>query len=142
MFLCFQEASIGGGVSLLALPFASDLEDLEPSLAFKWSKRRPEISGQRNKLELKDLLDGHFEGFISCKISKNQKPFFTVYHCLKKSVGKIILSMQNLSFTCVYIQLPLQNALVQYTCMHNCNFGCLRSWTILSRLFRVYQGFT
>ena len=71
---------------LLALPFA---EDLDPSLSFKWRKRRPRIGGTENELEFKaSSKNGHFKGFISCEISKNQKAFLTVYHCLKESVGE------------------------------------------------------
>ena len=70
---------------LLALPFA---EDLDPSLSFKWRKRRPRIGGTENELEFKASSNSHFKGFISCEISKNQKHFFTVYHCLKESVGE------------------------------------------------------
>ncbi|XP_064403143.1 uncharacterized protein LOC135348759 isoform X2 [Halichondria panicea] len=80
-----EEVSLGDDVTLLALPFA-DLEDLEPSLSFKWKKRSPRLSGRENELEVKALSNSHFKGFISCEISKNQKPFFTVYHCLKESV--------------------------------------------------------
>ncbi len=73
---------------LLALPFASDRELRDKSLSFEWSKRRPRISGTGNELEFKASSNSHFKGFISCEISKNQKPFFTVYHCLKESVGE------------------------------------------------------
>ena len=86
--VCVQEVSLGDDVTLLALPFAEDLEDLDPSLSFKWRKRSPKIRGSENELEFKASSDSHFKGFISCEISKNQKPFFTVYHCLKESVGK------------------------------------------------------
>ena len=82
-----QEVSLGDDVTLLALPFA-DLEDLDPSLTFKWKKRSPRLSGRKNELEVKASSNSHFKGFISCEISKNQKPFFTVYHCLKESVGE------------------------------------------------------
>ncbi|XP_064407175.1 uncharacterized protein LOC135351907 isoform X2 [Halichondria panicea] len=78
-----EEVSLGDDVFFLALPFA---EDLDPSLTFKWRKRRPRIGGTENELEFKASSNGHFKGFISCEISKNQKPFFTVYHCLKESV--------------------------------------------------------
>ena len=82
--VCVQEVSLGDDVTLLALPFA-DLEDLDPSLTFKWKKRSPRLSGRKNELEFKASSNGHFKGFISCEI---QKPFFTVYHCLKESVGE------------------------------------------------------
>ncbi|XP_064405548.1 uncharacterized protein LOC135350490 isoform X3 [Halichondria panicea] len=79
-----EEVSLGDDVFLLALPFA---EDLDPSLSFKWRKRRPRIGGTENELEFKaSSKNGHFKGFISCEISKNQKAFLTVYHCLKESV--------------------------------------------------------
>ncbi len=87
--VCVQEVSLGDDVTLLALPFAEDPEDLDPSLSFKWRKRSPKIRGSKNELEFKASSNSHFKGFISCEISKNQKPFFTVYHCLKESVGKI-----------------------------------------------------
>ncbi len=86
--MCVQEVSLGDDVTLLALPFASKRELRDKSLSFEWSKRRPEISGDKYKLEFKVSSNSHFKGFISCEISKNQKPFFTVYHCLKESVGK------------------------------------------------------
>ena len=73
---------------LLALPFASDRELRDKSLSFEWSKRRPRIRGTDIELEFKASSNIHFKGFISCEISKNQKPFFTVYHCLKESVGE------------------------------------------------------
>ncbi len=93
IYVCIQEVSVGDDVSLLALPFASDLEDLEPSLSFKWKKRILKISGTKNELKFKASSSDHFKGLISCKISmnqvcKNQKSFFTVYHCLKESVGE------------------------------------------------------
>ncbi len=47
---CVQEVSLGDDVTLLALPFA---EDLEPSLSFKWRKRSPRLSGRENELEFK-----------------------------------------------------------------------------------------
>ena len=89
--VCVQEATLGDYVTLLALPFAEELEDLEPSLCFKWRKRSPRISGRENVLEFRASSNSHFKGFISCEISKNQKHFFTVYHCLrnmKENVGK------------------------------------------------------
>ncbi len=86
--MCVQEVKLGNEISLLALPFASDLEDLEPSLSFKWKKRIPKISGTENELKFKASSSEHFKELISCKISKNQKSFFTVYHCLKESVGE------------------------------------------------------
>ena len=83
-----QEVSLGDDVTLLALPFA-DLEDLDPSLSFKWKRRSPRLSGRENELEFKASSNGHFKGIIRCEISKNQTPYFTVYHCLKQSsVGK------------------------------------------------------
>ncbi len=75
-------------VSLLALPYATDRDIKENNLSFKWSKRKPRITGTENELEFKASSSSHFDDFISCKIFKNQKPFFTVYHCLRKSVGK------------------------------------------------------
>ena len=54
---------------------------MDKNLTFKWSKRSPEIDEVEHKLEFKASSNGHFKGFISCEISKNQKPFFTVYHC-------------------------------------------------------------
>ncbi len=86
--MCVQEVSLGDDVTLLALPFASDRELRDKSLSFEWSKRKPKIRGSENELELKASSNSHFKGFISCEISKNQKPFFTVYHCLKECVGK------------------------------------------------------
>ena len=92
---------------LLALPFA---EDLDPSLSFKWRKRIPRIGGTENELEFKASSHGHFKGFISCEISKNQKHFFTVYHCLKESVGEnnvracmqiIIMTLLRMYCTCI-----------------------------------------
>ncbi|XP_064382988.1 uncharacterized protein LOC135331680 [Halichondria panicea] len=59
---------------------------MDKNLTFEWSKRSPEIDEVEHKLEFKASSNGHFKGFISCEISKNQKPFFTVYHCLKESV--------------------------------------------------------
>ena len=85
--VCVQEVSLGDDVTLLALPFA-DPEDLEPSLSFKWKKKSPKIVRSENELVFKASSNSHFKGFISCEISKNQKHFFTVYHCLKKSVGE------------------------------------------------------
>ncbi len=82
-----QEVSLGDDVTLLALPFA-DLEDLDPSLTFKWRKRSPKIYGTGNELEFKASSNSHFKGFVSCEISKNQKHFFTVYHCLRNRGGK------------------------------------------------------
>ncbi|XP_064407439.1 uncharacterized protein LOC135352207 [Halichondria panicea] len=82
-----KEVSLGHDVTLLALPFA---EDLGPSLSFKWRKRCPKICGTGNELEFKASSNGHFKGFISCEISKNQKHFFTVYHCLRKSIGNAV----------------------------------------------------
>ncbi|XP_064407367.1 uncharacterized protein LOC135352115 isoform X2 [Halichondria panicea] len=82
-----KEVSLGHDVTLLALPFA---EDLDPSLTFKWRKRCPKICGTGNELEFKASSNGHFKGFISCEISKNQKPFFTVYHCLRNSIGNAV----------------------------------------------------
>ena len=73
---------------LLALPFASKRELRDKSLSFEWSKRRPRISGTENELEVKAPSNSHFKGFISCEISKNQKHFFTVYHCLRNRGGK------------------------------------------------------
>ncbi|XP_064385325.1 uncharacterized protein LOC135334177 isoform X4 [Halichondria panicea] len=81
-----EEVSLGDDVFLLALPFASKRELRDKSLSFEWSKRRPRISGTENELEVKAPSNSHFKGFISCEISKNQKHFFTVYHCLKESV--------------------------------------------------------
>ena len=86
--VCLQEVSVGDDVILFALPFASDRELRGKSLSFEWSKRRPRIRGTENELEFKASSNSHFKGFISCKISKNQKHFFTVYHCLKESVGE------------------------------------------------------
>ena len=83
-----QEVSLGKDVSLKALPFASKRELKDKNLTFEWSKRSPEIDEVEHKLEFKASSKGHFKGFISCEISKNQKPFFTVYHCLKESVGE------------------------------------------------------
>ncbi len=71
---------------LLALPFASGKDK---SLSFEWSKRNEEvdISGSENKLTVSS--SDRFKGFIRCDIYKNEEePFFTVYHCLKNSVGK------------------------------------------------------
>ncbi len=90
LHVCTQEVSLGDDVSLRALPFASKRELRDKSLSFEWSKRTPEIDGGEHKLELKASSSSHFKGFISCEISKNQKPLFTVYHCLRNSVGKII----------------------------------------------------
>ncbi|XP_064384730.1 uncharacterized protein LOC135333658 [Halichondria panicea] len=81
-----EEVSLGDDVFLLALPFASKRELRDKSLSFEWSKRRPGISGTENELEVKAPSNSYFKGFISCEISKNQKHFFTVYHCLKESV--------------------------------------------------------
>ena len=86
--MCIQEVSLGDDVSLRALPFASNQELRDKSLSFEWSKRIPEINCDEHKLEFKASSNGHFKGFISCEISKNQKHFFTVYHCLRKSIGK------------------------------------------------------
>ena len=90
---------------LLALPFASDQDLTDKNLSFRWSKRRPKISGSENELEFKSLLTGHFKGFISCEIFMNQKPFFTVYHCLKESVGKRSFRAQ--SRYCVWPLVPV-----------------------------------
>ncbi len=87
--MCVQEVRLGDDVTLLALPFASKRELRDKSLSFEWSKRKSNIRGSENELELKASSSSHFKGFISCEISKNQKPFFTVYHCLKETVGKI-----------------------------------------------------
>ncbi|XP_064384149.1 uncharacterized protein LOC135333169 [Halichondria panicea] len=81
-----EEVSLREDVTLKALPFASRRELRDKSLSFEWSKRSPEIDGDEHKLEFKASSHGHFKGFISCEISKNQKHFFTVYHCLKESV--------------------------------------------------------
>ncbi len=86
--VCVQEVSLGEDVFLRALPFASNQELRDKSLSFEWSKRIPEINCDEHKLEFKASSNGHFKGFISCEISKNQKHFFTVYHCLRKSIGK------------------------------------------------------
>ncbi len=83
-----QEVSMGSDVFLPALPFASDRDVKENNFSFEWSKRKPRICGSANELKFKASSSSHFKDFISCKISKNQKPFFTVYHCLKRSVGK------------------------------------------------------
>ena len=84
-----QEVCLGKDVSLKALPFASKRELKDKNLTFEWSKKDPEIDEDEHKLEFKAAsLKDHFKGFISCEISKNQKPFFTVYHCLKESVGE------------------------------------------------------
>ena len=88
MYPCVQEVSLREDVTLKALPFASRRELRDKSLSFEWSKRSPEIDGDEHKLEFKASSHGHFKGFISCEISKNQKHFFTVYHCLKESVGE------------------------------------------------------
>ncbi|XP_064407677.1 uncharacterized protein LOC135352421 [Halichondria panicea] len=45
-----KEVSLGDDVTLLALPFA---EDLEPSLSFKWRKRSPRLSAS-NKIFTED----------------------------------------------------------------------------------------
>ncbi|XP_064407413.1 uncharacterized protein LOC135352129 isoform X6 [Halichondria panicea] len=81
-----EEVSKGDDVFLLALPFASDRELRDKNLSFEWSKRTPRVRGTENELKFKASSNSHFKGFISCEISKNQKPFFTVYHCLKESV--------------------------------------------------------
>ena len=77
---------MGSDIFLLALPFASGKD--KKSLSFEWSKRNEEvdISGSENKLTVSS--SDRFKGFISCDIYKNEEPFFTVYHCLKNSVGK------------------------------------------------------
>ncbi|XP_064407428.1 protein phosphatase 1 regulatory subunit 12A-like [Halichondria panicea] len=82
-----KEVSLGKDVSLKALPFATKRTLKDKNLTFEWSKKDPEIDEDEHKLEFKAAsLKDHFKGFISCKIFKNQKPFFTVYHCLKESV--------------------------------------------------------
>ena len=83
-----QEVCLGKDVSLKALPFASKRELKDKNLTFEWSKRSPEIDEDEHKLEFKASSRDHFKGFISCEISKNQKPFFTVYHCLKENDGE------------------------------------------------------
>ncbi|XP_064407523.1 uncharacterized protein LOC135352263 [Halichondria panicea] len=85
-----KEVSLGDDVSLRALPFASNQELRDKSLSFEWSKRIPEINCDEHKLEFKASSNGHFKGFISCEISKKQKHFFTVYHCLRKSIGNAV----------------------------------------------------
>ncbi|XP_064406837.1 uncharacterized protein LOC135351545 isoform X3 [Halichondria panicea] len=80
-----KEVCLGKDVSLKALPFASKRELKDKNLTFEWSKRSPEIDEDEHKLEFKASSRDHFKGFISCEISKNQKPFFTVYHCLKEN---------------------------------------------------------
>ena len=106
--VCVQKVSLGDDVTLLALPYA-DLEGLDPSLSFKW-KRSARLSGKENELEFKASSHSHFKGFISCEISKNQKHFFTVYHCLKESVGEnnvracmqiIIMTLLRVYCTCI-----------------------------------------
>ncbi len=99
--VCVQEVSLGDDVTLLALPFA---EDLEPSLSFEWRKSSLNIRGSENELEFKASSSRHFKGFISCEISKNQKPFFTVYHCLRSSVGKSVC--QSMDAVNVYLCSP------------------------------------
>ncbi len=88
LFVCVQEANLESAVSLLALPFIDLMEENpEPSLSFKWRKRNPRVNWSENELKFK-ASNIHFKGFISCKISKNQKHFLTIYHCLKESVGE------------------------------------------------------
>ncbi len=91
--VCVQEVSLGEDVFLRALPFASNRDLRDKSLSFEWSKRIPEINGDEHKLEFRASSNSHFKGFISCEISKDQKNFFTVYHCLRNSIGKSILPL-------------------------------------------------
>ncbi|XP_064399632.1 uncharacterized protein LOC135345989 isoform X2 [Halichondria panicea] len=82
-----KEVSLGKDAFLKALPFATKRTLKDKNLTFEWSKKDPEIDEDEHKLEFKAAsLKDHFKGFISCEISKNQKPFLTVYHCLKESV--------------------------------------------------------
>ena len=61
---------------------------MEPdtSLSFKWSKDGS-IEGTGNELKLEATSDD-CEGYYTCKILKNNEPFFYVYHCLR-TAGKL-----------------------------------------------------
>ena len=79
-----QEVTVGEDVTLEALPFA----DPDPTLSFKWIKPgRKTLKCKENELPLEKVTQAHCRGFYTCEISKDKKPYFSVYYCLRATSG-------------------------------------------------------
>ena len=67
-------------MDLKVLPFA----DHDPSLSFKWmNPGKEKLSCSSKELTVKRVTKTHCKDFFTCEISKNNKPFFRVYYCLR-----------------------------------------------------------
>ena len=66
-------------MSLEALPFA----DPDPTLSFKWIKSGKKALSCKDKLTVEKVTQAQCKGFYTCEISKDSKPYFSVYYCLK-----------------------------------------------------------
>ena len=83
---CVQEVkSTGCRVRIRALQY-STIPDR--NLSFKWSKSGYD-EGTENELKLECVTSDDCKGYYTCEILKDDKPFFSVYHCLRTAGDKL-----------------------------------------------------
>ena len=71
--------STGRRVRIKALQYSTRPER---GLSFKWSKYGYD-EGTENELKLECVTSDDCKGYYTCEILKDDKPFFSVYHCLR-----------------------------------------------------------
>ena len=88
---CVQEVkSTGCRVRIRALPYS---RKPDKSLSFEWSKGGFD-EGTENELKLECVTSDDCEGYYTCEILKDNKPFFSVYHCLRTAGNKLHCSLR------------------------------------------------
>ena len=75
-----QKVTLDDSVSIQVLPFA----DHDPTLTFKWMHPgRTALKCKESELTVEKVAKANCKDFYTCEISKDGKPSFSVYYCIR-----------------------------------------------------------